>query len=480
MKENINVGIHNKFDIEVIRNGEVRQKAQAYNIVTNNLWNYLIGSNDPFATYIQYGSGSGTPSASDTSLFSRAGSAQVTEISIDSDQTQRVITRVCSITLGLSTAVGVTLTEVGLAGGSGNGTVTTHAMLQDMNGNPITIAKTDTDIINIYATIYCHWNVDGDNVVFHPDDGYQRTSYGSQAEKSYIREVLTGKYNYFSNFGFGVAMGNCYSYNNKNWTKSGNVAQKKMTFTAPRYTESEGNIGGITHFVSVGSSENMTGLAIKCGAKAWSKYHITGEAVGTGDGETTGFKTKIGLPESATVKINGNAVSASDVTVKKIPVNGMRLMRIDGDLSEDGALVYSPTYEKGWAKEEYFYNPDYADVGFISTTTGAYYSSSAVTISVSNDLENWTVAIHGNDGGGSQYTAVIPEQYRHYKYFKIEVPGSNEQRGMAVDNPANIIFNTAPAVGDVITIDYDTECIPKDADHVFDASVTFTFGEYSD
>ena len=29
-----------------------------------------------------------------------------------------------------------------------------HAMLKDMNGNQISIEKTDTDIINIYATVY--------------------------------------------------------------------------------------------------------------------------------------------------------------------------------------------------------------------------------------------------------------------------------------------------------------------------------------
>lgn len=470
MKENINLGIHNRFDIEVIRDGKTVQKAQAFNIVTNKLWDYLIGSNDPFAKYIQYGSGSGTPSASDTSLFTRSGGAEVTEVSLDVDHANSVITRVCKITLGLSTAVGVTLTEVGLAGANSNGNLTTHAMLQDMNGNPISIEKTDTDIINIYATVYCHWSVDGDNVNLYPKLALKE---GSTYENVYyyMMHTLTGYYNSFNYFKVGVAMGNCIVANSKTWTKSANVAQKKLTLTAPRYTESEGNIGGATHLVS---TNEMAGLAIRCGEKSWSKYHVTGEAVGTGDGETTGFKTQIGLPENAVVKVNG--VTASGVTVKKIPTSRLRLMRIDGDLSTDGHLVYEGSYVPKWKGTMYFYNPDYQDVGFVSVSAAHYYVVNDPKVSVSNDLINWTVAVSVMTNGKS----IIPEQYRHYKYFKIEIGENNDINTLEADIPNNIIFATAPAVGDVITIDYDTECIPKDADHVFDASITFTFGEYTE
>ena len=42
------------------------------------------------------------------------------------------------------------------------------------------------------------------------------------------------------------------------------------------------------------------------------------------------------------------------------------------------------------------------------------------------------------------------------------------------------LHELAPAEGSVITIDYTPQCIPKDENHVFDLSVTFHFGEYSD
>lgn len=474
MDNNISCGIHNKFDIEVIRDGEIRQKAQAFNIVTNKLWDYLIGSNDPFAKYIQYGSGSGTPSASDTSLFTRSGGAEVTEVSLDVDHANSVITRVCKITLGLSTAVGVTLTEVGLAGANSNGNLTTHAMLQDMNGNPISIEKTDTDIINIYATVYCHWSVDGENVNLYPKLGLDDNLTSSENIIYYLMQTLTGYYNYFNQFKAGCAMGNCIVASSKSWSKSGNTSTKKIVFTPARFTESEGNIGGITHIVT---TNEMAGLAIKCGEKSWSKYHVTGEAVGTGDGETTTFKTKIGLPENAVVKING--VTASGVTVKKIPVDRMRLMRIDGNLSSDGHLVYAGSYVAKWRGTMFFYNPDYQDVGFTAIRSAHYYSWPSPYIYASNDLNTWTRADSGAAPGDSQLFP-INTQYQHYKYYKIVISAGNDLNTYSADIPDNIIFNTAPAVGDVITIDYDTECIPKDADHVFDASITFTFGEYTE
>ena len=43
-----------------------------------------------------------------------------------------------------------------------------------------------------------------------------------------------------------------------------------------------------------------------------------------------------------------------------------------------------------------------------------------------------------------------------------------------------IVFDTAPANGDVITIDYHTPYIAKDSDHVYDMTVTFQFGEYNE
>ena len=66
---NLNMNIHNKFDIEVIdtATGKVRQRAQAENVILDKLWTQL--GREMWFTGIVYGSGTGTPSATDTSLF---------------------------------------------------------------------------------------------------------------------------------------------------------------------------------------------------------------------------------------------------------------------------------------------------------------------------------------------------------------------------------------------------------------------------
>ena len=61
-----NVSIHNRFDIEVInaRTGEIKQRAQAENVILNRLWTALLADNgNRYFGYIFYGSGSGTPAA---------------------------------------------------------------------------------------------------------------------------------------------------------------------------------------------------------------------------------------------------------------------------------------------------------------------------------------------------------------------------------------------------------------------------------
>ena len=66
----LNCDIHNRFDIEVVdaATGEVRQRAQAQNVICNQLWPRLLTPATYF-NYIHYGIGTGTPAATDTSLF---------------------------------------------------------------------------------------------------------------------------------------------------------------------------------------------------------------------------------------------------------------------------------------------------------------------------------------------------------------------------------------------------------------------------
>ena len=80
----LNASIHNRFDIEVVdaKTGEVKQRAQAFNVVCDNLWKRLFTlptttTISDWSYNLHYGTGTGTPSASDVSLFSYLGSGSV-------------------------------------------------------------------------------------------------------------------------------------------------------------------------------------------------------------------------------------------------------------------------------------------------------------------------------------------------------------------------------------------------------------------
>lgn len=479
IKNDVQCSIHNKFDIEVIdgKTGKIKQEAKAYNMVLDNLWHYIIETTTAFGTNIQYGSGTGTIQSSDTSLFNRVNGKGVTQDELTCDYINKIITRRVHINLPLTEAIGVTITEVGLAAGTGNGSLTTHATLQDMNGNPISIYKTDLDIINIYATIYCHWSITSPNTtVFHPGGGLQSS--------------LTGASNIFGSFTAGVGVDNFHCGSAVTWNKTTyNLANKIITYTMPRYAQDAANLtGGIGWIIGSG---NYDGIGLQKGPRTWNAFTITNESVGTGDGTTTDFQTKFNEPYNATVYLNGVAQSSSDVTVKKQILNSGYFISLDISSNENN-FIYQPSANDPSRYPYIFYNPYYND-GFKVTQFSCYGYGYHVTyswkISVSNDMENWTTINEQNHyygGGSSSYSGIgysVPAQYQEYKYWKMENLSYGGAGSISISisptSVKNIIFNTPPADGDVITIDYTTDYIPKDADHVLDASITFKFGDYT-
>ena len=99
-----------------------------------------------------------------------------------------------------------------------------------------------------------------------------------------------------------------------------------------------------------------------------------------------------------------------------------------------------------------------------------------MTVEVSEDLETWTNI--------TSQASSISAAYRQYKYWRLSSTSSgyNYLSSMTADtltSTKNIHFTTAPIDGAVITADYVTKTIAKDANYVFDFSVVITFGEYS-
>jgi len=141
------VNIHNRFDVYV--NG--KWVGYAENIILDQMWTRLCAGNSYFSN-IHFGTGSGTPIANRTSLFTHLGTKTAeTEETI---KALPVSSWKRKIVLNPEEYVGQTITEVGIAYGSSASNLVTHAMLKDSEGNAISITKSDTDVVTIFATVF--------------------------------------------------------------------------------------------------------------------------------------------------------------------------------------------------------------------------------------------------------------------------------------------------------------------------------------
>src|SRR5574344_2860706 len=109
------LNLHNRFDIEVkdAKTGEIKQKAYAENIILNQAWAQIMGTGNWFS-YIKYGTGTGTISASRTALFAPLGNKVAASPTYTNDLASNYFSLRQSISNLENEHVGSTLTEVGI------------------------------------------------------------------------------------------------------------------------------------------------------------------------------------------------------------------------------------------------------------------------------------------------------------------------------------------------------------------------------
>lgn len=454
----LDASIHNRFDIEVIdaETGKVKQSVQAENVILNSLW---LNFSTTWSSYILYGSGSGTPAATDTGLFSFIAGKASTSYSSGLDANNRVYSRTVMITISETEAVGKNISEVGLGYGTSNSNLVTHAMLKDMNGNDITILKTDTDIIKIYATVFIHYSTQSDGVTLA---GIPPIAYGAGKSSDYYVAF------YMCN---GKRTG--YSGETYNIWPSWDSTTKKLVFGTIRLGANDGvsaDYGGISCINSCVLTAFVSGEE----GNWYTPNQITGEAVGTGDGTTKEFSLAFNFPTNATILVDG--VAATGVTVNCVPKTTAQdpclfLTSID-QYGNPWGVAYANI---GYNSTAFYYNRLYQyGIASITKYSGNLY--------MSDNLTDWVQVASGNTT--SSYVVTIPEAYRNYKYLKFV--GTNQSAtynqfwgGNFESIPKQVVFSTAPASGAVITANYTPKCIAKDANHVFDFSATIQFGEYT-
>ena len=476
-----NANIHNRFDIEVrdAKTNELKQRAQAFNVICNGLWSNFTNG---YFNYIVYSNGTGTPSTSDTTMFGTWTGVSATDHEVKYDVESGVAYRTRKIVLNETTANGMTITEVGIAYDNRAGYLCTHAMLEDMNGNPISITKTNTDILTIYATVYVHWLPSGqDGVILGPPNTYMSSSY----KQNFLNLALGNYFNvrreqYGSDIQLRAGKGTL-SYNMLGSGGSGkstwNSTAKKLTYEFTRAAVGKCNVEGGFGWMDF-SSQDTSSSVTYCVVDVRDEYEVTGEAVGTGDGSTTAFATKFDIPTNAKVYVDGVEMT-SGVTVKPHPltVNAMEYMTaIHGKLHDNKPCPCTPQLQMTSAHVIYAYNPLHSlGIGKFD----ASYRYSYWRFAFSDDLKNWS----------QDYSCgtVIPEEHRYRKYLRITTTYTSSENISYVSatfasesnvSAKNIIFDAPPAEGSVITIDYTTPFVPKDSNRVYDLSIIIQFGEY--
>lgn len=487
--------LHNRFDFEIFdtETGET-EYAQAENIVLNNMWTRLCGGNSYFS-HIGVGTGTGELSPSRTGLFSNLAQkgATLVETVYDTETTGHVTK---SVTFSEIEAIG-TWTEVGIAYGSSSSNFVTHALITDSEGNTITINKTNTKIVTVYATVFAELlPLDSPNHFY--------TGLGAQ------NRLLT----FLLNSG-GFSQPFCFTTLLKPdgspaifWQVSTPISPSWLSDTSnkrrysplARLSASRGNTairgilcGGVYGGASGSNSNLFIGLSLP--DTAFPGKDFTGIAIGTGDGTETQFDFPLSFvkPASETIYVNGvPKIRGVDYTVRY----GMRgadtlLVNCPQDASTG---VDKRFMESGNTIEEIAVLPqplgEEVDITSIvmKNSTLDNYRISSYDIKLSLDGENWVDA----GSSSSWYTsnvatldAFTPDKYKYIKVtFKPYWTTGGNTSGVSyiqvyATPPAtkHIVFATPPAPAATITADFSVEYIPKSENFVLDVQAEVIFGE---
>ena len=343
MKFNANVSIHNRFDIEVrdAITGELKQEAKAYNLVLDKMYTQLCAGAVYFV-YINFGTGTGTLSPTRTALFTYLG----TKVAVDDTIIKAVPTSSWKrkIILNPEEYVGSIITEVGISFSSGTAGIVTHALLEDSEGNIISITKSATDVITIYATVYVtvSCSIPEMSLLNLPNNN-QLINYLIGGGGSPTGQFSVGACDYPSSpqtigLGSRPSLG---TSPNISWTSD--VVNKKRIANLSRF----GTTVGTGHITEIMLSNLFRVVLPIAGVIAAQPY--TGVSIGTGDGLTKDFILPSKNVNQNSVSIKVNDVIEVSITKTLIstefnfalnnPLPGVSNVTTGCSLSSDGLIL---------------------------------------------------------------------------------------------------------------------------------------------
>lgn len=505
MKINIPVKLHNRFDFEVrdSKTGELKQRAYAENVILDSYWTRIFTPN-PANTHIHVGTGSGSLDPARTSLFTFLAAKASGWVAYDGNEAEGWISLKRSAIWQENENMNTAWTEVGVAYGTNSSYLTTHAVIKDMNGNPVTINKGTTDIITVYATIYAYYPVngfyDGALKIIFPISYAAKTQYDNSSFLDWMVGIRNGwpsSYTWLFKGDIGIEalidgdappQPGCLGQVTNTITPT--VAQKKITIVATRLAAANFNdICGIKGIALGQSLFNRTDIFITIPGSFYPYSTIATESVGTGDGSNLDFATDFPFVRndaSFVLYKNGTPINSEDYSVDYGIPNQKFLEYYFNVIDFDNCCAIPPgsgmtggavsdATAVGYAIVE---NPFYATYGINSVRL--VYSS----LYASDNADGpWDLVLN-KDTNGSLNPINIDAGYTNKRYWKITRTADHacqfyDFQCNALDAKKNIHFDVdkAPAVGDVITADYRCDVIAKDANHVFDLTVEITLQE---
>ena len=531
-------GLHNRFDFVLTdaRTGEVKQTAQAENIITDHGLDRLLEAffsshytrewSYHFHYYIHLGSGDTEPDPGNIALnehldekITQDPDPLIREINEDEGWCQRTwMAHWTELELQ-----NTEIREVGLASGR-SGDLTTHALIKDEQGNPATISKGETDLLTVYATIYMELDLDsdyGDN--FRMLNGFLDAIYddariaGSRSLNSLDVKLGSGSTqpsNHDTDLkSFKIAE---LSADGDDYLEKTTEETNSLIFWN-RLPANEGNNGGIREFFAEWSRSDLHIFrAVLPIDGVWESYTIEDEKLGEGDGSNAEFNFEWVpiIDESETITVDGStktrdtdyvlhkglgtdkdifAYSGIETDEEEDWISGGGLEALtDGDTgtycqinqnNEDGTFddpapwVVFNSHLTNYADKLRIYQ---GDTGRTIKDFKLEGSSDGVSWS---EIANDTVP----DSEGWYEFNFSEESYQYWKFsvqtshgvdsdsvriYQLELPSSK----------ANIEFQSGaiPASGEEVKAEYDIDFIPKDENHVLDVAFMLKFSDIGD
>lgn len=491
MKAKVGVNFHNRFD--VVKNGE--WVGYAENIILDQMYDVICNFTSNWFYRIYFGTGTGIPTSDRTALFSSLGYKNAETDNIVKAFPTSSFTR--KITLLPSEYVGETITEVGIA--TSGGLLLTHAMIKDSEGNPLSVEKTDLDVVEIYATVFTTIN-------------------SGDVAGTYMTQINNRLFDYFTSNS---------TMSNPDFVLSSSPfrSDHKGIFPYKSYTTSSNKtVDSLNRKTIFTKRVDITeipppifqfGLDDICVRNVWTLPTWAGQefkdvTLGVGDGETLKFPFPqyplLDASSNVEIKVDGNVVSnytleniqspftehlslldladLADSTYEHFdssviaPINGVSVGVTDVASSNKRTVYFKlldPTSIVGKTIESYMYG------GSSITSNGA----PTMEVSTSDDGENWTVLYTGSVSGTTgyrSYTFTEPANYVRLAYWN---SGSSTRSATVYwtrmypsdSEKPTVVFDTPPAEGALVVAKYKVSPMYKNENYVLDLTVELQFGE---